>query len=71
MMSVFEYADDMNKNVDEILKMCEKLNINVSTKEDMLDDEAIVLLDNAFSNEEQKGDFVKEIEQDEEIIKKM
>ncbi len=71
MMSVFEYADDMNKDINEILEMCIKLNINVSTKEDMLDDEAIVLLDNAFSNEEQKGDFVKEIEQDEEIIKKM
>ena len=71
MMSVFEYADDMNKNVDEILKMCEKLNINVSTKEDMLDDEAIVLLDNAFSSEDLYDENDEEVKQDEEIIKKM
>ncbi len=71
MMSVLEYAEDMNKDVKEILKKCEKLNIKVSNKEDMLDDEAIVLLDNAFSNEEEKEDSTIEIEQDEEIIKKI
>ncbi len=70
MMSVLEYANDMNKNTQEILKMCEKLDINVSSEDDMLDDEAIVLLDNAFSNEEE-GDSTKGIEQDEEIIKKI
>lgn len=70
MMSVLEYANDMNKDIQEILKMCEKLDINVSNEDDMLDDEAIVLLDNAFSNEEE-GDSTKEIEQDEEIIKKI
>ena len=66
MMSVLEYAQDMNKTVEEILKMCEKLNIDVSEKDDMLDDNAIVSLDNEFQNEDSK-EFV----QDEEIIKKL
>ncbi len=71
MMSVLEYADDMNKNVDDILQMCKKLNIDVSNEDDLLDDDAIVLLDNAFSNEEQEESLDEEIKQDEEIIKKM
>lgn len=70
MMSVLEYANDMNKDTQEILKMCEKLDIKASSEDDMLDDEAIVLLDNAFLNDEE-GDSTREIEQDEEIIKKI
>ncbi len=71
MMSVLEYANDMNKDVNEILKMCEKLNIKVSSGDDMLDDDAIVELDNAFQNEESKDTTTNELEQDEEIIKKI
>ena len=71
MMSVLEYADDMNKDVNEILKMCEKLDIKVSTQDDMLDDDAIVELDNAFQNEELKEDSADDLQQNEEIIKKM
>lgn len=71
MMSVLEYANDMNKDVNEVLKMCEKLNIKVSSGDDMLDDDAIVELDNAFQNEESKDDATNELEQDEEIIKKI
>ncbi len=70
MMSVLEYAADMNKDIEQILDMCKKLGINVSSEDDMLDDNAIVELDNAFENEsdESNGDV---IEQDEEIIKKI
>ena len=71
MMSVLEYANDMNKDVNEILKMCEKLDIKVSTQDDMLDDDAIVELDNAFQNEELKEDSADDLQQNEEIIKKM
>ncbi len=71
MMSVLEYANDMNKSVEEVLNMCNKLNINVSSKEDMLDDDSIVELDNAFENEEKEPTDDEVIKQDEEIIKKM
>ena len=69
MMSVLEYANDMDKDVEIVLQMCAKLGIAVSSEDDMLDDDAIVELDNAFENEEVTSD--DEIVQDEEIIKKM
>ena len=67
MMSVLEYANDMNKDVLEVIKMCEKLGINASNEDDMLDDDAIVELDNAFENEIEDTENVE----DEEIIKKI
>ena len=66
MMSVLEYAQDMNKSVEEIIKMCGKLGIDAKNEDDMLSDDSIVELDNAFSNELEEESTV-----DEEIIKKM
>ena len=66
MMSVLEYAQDMNKSVEEIIKMCGKLGIDAKNEDDMLSDDSIVELDNAFSNELEEESVV-----DEEIIKKM
>ena len=34
MMSVLEYAQDVNKTVSEILNLCRKLNISVNSEED-------------------------------------
>ena len=45
MMSVMEYALDVSLSVDVILSLCNKLNIDVKNEEDMLDDDAIILLD--------------------------
>ena len=69
-MSVLEYAEDMNKKVEEVLKMCENLGIKVAKADDMLDDDAIVELDNAFANESDE-DTSSDVLVDEEIIKKM
>lgn len=71
MMSVLEYANDMNKDVKEIIEMCKKLGIAISNENDMLDDDAIVELDNAFQNEELEDKTDALAEQDEEIIKKL
>lgn len=49
MMSVQEYAEEMNFNVQAVLNKCKELNIKVSSKDDMLDDEAIILLDNTMN----------------------
>jgi translation initiation factor IF-2 len=79
MMSVLEYALDIKRTVEEVLAECKKLNIDVSRKEDILDDEAITLLDPLFasvSNEEEEVvndilDDSEELEQEAEaIIKK-
>ena len=46
-MSVLEYANDVNKTVAEILRKCEELNIDVSSEDDLLSEDDIVVLDNA------------------------
>ena len=48
MMSVKEYAEDTQRTVEEILDKCQELEIEVLDENDMLDEEAIILLDNAF-----------------------
>lgn len=59
MMSVLEYANDVNLEVDVILDLCKKLDINVNSSDDELDDESIILLDNEIEN----GDFsVEEVD---------
>ncbi len=70
-MSVLEYAQDVNKSVSYILDMCKKLGIKVSGEEDFLDDDAIVMLDNALSSDETEEESSNENLVDEEILKKM
>jgi len=50
MMSVKEYASDVNLSVGVILKLCDKLGISVSSEDDMLDDDGIIMLDNEVAN---------------------
>ena len=38
MMSVLEYAQDVNKTVEEIMEACKRLGIDVHGEDDMLDD---------------------------------
>ena len=52
MMTVYEYASDMNKTVDEILNLCKKLDIKVTGEDDELSDDDIILLDNEIENTE-------------------
>lgn len=66
MMTVKEYALDVDKSVAEILRMCESLGISVSSEEDMLDDEAITELDIMIQNsgEEEEEEQLKELEEE-------
>ncbi len=66
MMSVEEYALDVNKTVNDILKLCKELNINVLSKDDELDEDQITQLDNQISQEEETN----ELEYEEELIEK-
>lgn len=61
MMSVKEYAIDVNKSVDAILKLCKEMNINVNNEDDMLDDDAIIILDNEIANTAEE-DYEEQIE---------
>ena len=72
MMTVLEYAIDVNKTVEEILKKCKELNIDVTSESDLLDDTAITELDNTIANTEELEDLVEEIieKKDIEVIER-
>ena len=59
MMTVLEYAEDVNKSVEEVLELCEKLSISKSAEEDLLDQDEITMLDSEIANansEEEKAE---------------
>ncbi len=64
MMSVLEYATDVNKTVEEILKLCKKLDINCNNEDDMLSEDDIILLDNEISIDEDIKEFEEIIEEE-------
>ncbi len=64
MMSVREYAEDVNRDVLEVLNKCLALDIDVKTADDMLDEEAIIMLDSSF-------DEISEEMEDEEIAEEV
>lgn len=48
-MTVQEYAEEMNFTVQDVLNKSSELGIKVSSKNDLLDDEAIIMLDNTMN----------------------
>lgn len=62
-MNVSEYASDVGKTVSEILKLCQRLNIEVSNDEDMLSDDDIIMLDNEIANSNEELEEAEEIEE--------
>lgn len=68
MMTVLEYAEDMNKSVEDVLAKCKVLGILANNQEDMLDDEAIVILDNAWDEDlEATEEVLADIEFEEQV----
>ena len=49
MMSVKDYANDVNLSVAEVLKKCHEMQIEVKTADDELSEDDIIILDNAIS----------------------
>ena len=62
MMSVLEYAKDVAVDVKTILELCKKLDIKANGEDDILDDDAIVMLDGEVSN--LSDDLEEEIQED-------
>ena len=63
-MTVYEYASDMNRTVLEILNLCQKLDIKVSDKDDILSDDDIILLDNEIENMNPIYEYDEVLEED-------
>ena len=51
MMSVQEYASDVNRTVDYVLRKCKELGINVTSDEDLLEEDDIIILDNNLDDD--------------------
>lgn len=68
MMSVLEYAEDMNLSVEEVLKFCKELGIKVSNSDDMLDSEGITLLDNHLATSNTNMDTESDDQDDTEAL---
>ncbi len=52
MMSVLEYAQDVDKKIETVLNLCKKLNIKINNENDMLSEEDIINLDNSLDLED-------------------
>ena len=66
MMSVLEYAQDVNKTVEEILNLCQKLQLDVNGEDDLLDQDAITILDSEIDNNQVEEDTLEENDYDDD-----
>ena len=71
MMTIKEYAEDMNLTVEQVLALCDREGIDYEDETTTLDDTQITLLDNAagdLSNEEDNSsDEYDDYEDDEDV----
>ena len=63
-MTIRDYAEDVNKSIEDVLAHMESLSMDVSDVERVLSDDEVILLDNSFQDEE---DYV-ETNPDEEML---
>ena len=68
MMSVMEYAVDVDKTVEEVLDLCKKLDINAANENDMLSEDDIIMLDNELPVEEQDEEVEEDNSYEEEVV---
>ena len=67
-MTIREYADDVNKSVDEIIKHMERLAMDFSDLDRVLSDDEIILLDNSLQDEEDYVDTLVDEELEKNIM---
>lgn len=73
MMSIFEYSEDVSKTLEEIMALCDKLQIAYTDQNSMLSDDDITLLDNEIrilgeEDPESEETFDEELEEKVEKI---
>ena len=67
MMSVLEYANDVNRTVEDILKKCQEFQIEVLGEEDLLSEEDIIILDNNLDHEVEE-EIIDEVEVTAQVV---
>lgn len=68
MMTVKEYAEDVQKTINYVMNLCKSLNINVSDENSDLSEDDIILLDSNLSVEDEEN-YDDEILDDDELEK--
>lgn len=66
MMSILEYSMDVNSTVDEIMRLCDRLNILYTDENSSLSEDDIILLDNEI---QENNEIIMEEELDEKVDK--
>ena len=69
MMSILEYSIDVNKTVEDIFKLCDKLGINYDDENTDLSEDEIVLLDGELDTLSEESDYVVDEEIEERVEK--
>ena len=70
-MLVKDYAQDVNKTVEEIIELCKDLGIEVEDENTLLDDEKIILLDNNIDDSEEETNELTEEEEVEDTAEEL
>ena len=70
MMTLEDYALDVNKSIEEIMEMCDKIGISYQDDQTLLSDEDIILLDNQIQDSEDyiEGDISLDEEDEEQLL---
>ena len=70
MMTLEDYALDVNKSIEEIMKMCDKIGISYQDDQTLLSDEDIILLDNDIQDSEDyiEGDLALDEYEEEQLL---
>lgn len=69
MMSILEYANDVNKSIEEIMRLCDKLNIKYNDEDTMLSEDDIIMLDGEVENDTVVEELTEEEVLDEKVEK--
>ncbi len=64
MMSLIDYAQDVNMDIDLVKALCDKIGISYENDESMLSEEDIILLDNEIQDQE---DYINDSDNEDEL----
>ena len=68
-MNIREYAEDVSKEISEIIELCKELDIKKTKEDDYLTDEEITILDNEIDSRKENEN--PDYELDEELEEKV
>ena len=71
MMTLLEYSNDVKKSTSEIIEMLKELGLNYTNPDDLLDQDAITMLDNLIASKNEDVSIDNDIEYDDDFFYKV